>query len=213
MVIYTSFLRLKYGARGYELMTKDPQEFQKIAGDYFNAMNRISDENAQKEAERIDIGKYFYLMNYGQHYSNFLESSPNKSVAIAELFIFRAWATQLGFRLFSSKPAVSEEIITQVFNQGKLGAAMFSKLENIDIQKILNKDYVTLMDERWQEYDRIFISQKSPEAPISTRQICGRVSDLCGVKDPIKFVWLTTDFVDHLAKIKIEAMQLGIFKV
>lgn len=81
--------------------------------------------------EKLNIGEYFYLMRYNEHYSEFLSGIENKNKVIAELFVFRAWTTQFGFRLFSSQPEVSEEIIGQVFNQGKLGKGMLNQFEQV----------------------------------------------------------------------------------
>lgn len=162
--------------------------------------------------EKLSIGEYFYLMSYNEHYSEFLNGIENKNKVIAELFVFRAWTTQFGFRLFSSQPEVSEEIIGQVFNQGKLGKGMLNQLEQVDIEVETNREYVDLMDSRWQDYDSIFIENKNSETPIPTRQICGKLTDFCDIHDPMKFIWLCTDFIKQLDGIKQEALKNGLLK-
>ncbi|MCB9197413.1 MAG: hypothetical protein H6600_03070 [Flavobacteriales bacterium] len=162
--------------------------------------------------EKLNIGEYFYLMSYNEHYSEFLSGIDNKNKVIAELFVFRAWTTQFGFRLFSSQPEVSEEIIGQVFNQGKLGKGMLNQLEQVDIEVETNREYVDLMDSRWQDYDSVFIENKNSETPIPTRQICGKLTDFCDIHDPMKFIWLCTDFIKQLDNIKQEALKTGLLK-
>lgn len=162
--------------------------------------------------EKISIGSYFYLMNYKEHYSEFLEEIKNEDKVIAELFVFRAWTTQFGFRMFSTQPDISEEIIGQVWNQGKLGIGMLNQLENVDIEKEFQLDYFELMENRWQELDRVFIANNSNEIPIPTRQICSQVMNFCGIKNPFKYMWLCTDFVNQLDKIKHEAINTGLLR-
>lgn len=162
--------------------------------------------------EKINLGQHFYLMTYRNHYSEFLEGVENKKKVIAELFVFRAWTTQFGFRIFSSQPELSEMIIGQIFNQGKLGKGMLKQLEQVDIEKETNSEYVDLIDSRWQEYDKIFIENKNSETPIPTRQICGKLTDLCDIQDPMKFMWICTDFIKHLDNIKQESLKTGLLK-
>src|SRR5690606_35367873 len=84
--------------------------------------------------EKLNIGEYCYLMSYNEHYSEFLSGIDNKNKVIAELFDFRAWTTQVGFRLFSSHAEVSEEIIGQGINHGKIGKGMLNQLGQVDIE-------------------------------------------------------------------------------
>ena len=162
--------------------------------------------------EKINIGQHYYLMTYGDHYTDFLDGVDNKEQAIAELFVFRAWTTQFGFRLFSSQPMLSEQIIGEVFNQGKLGKGMLNQLEQVDIEFETGKEYVDLIDSRWQEYGNVFIDNKNSKTPIPTREICGKLTDLCSIQDPLKFMWICADFIKHLDSIKKEAIKVGLLK-
>lgn len=164
------------------------------------------------DIENLDVGEYFYLMSYNENYTEFLSGIENKNKVIAELFVFRAWTTQFGFRIFSSQPEVSEEIIEKVFNQGKLGKGMLSLLEHVDIEIETNREYVDLINNRWQEYDKMFIEHKNSEIPIPTREICSRFLDFCDVHSPIKFIWICTDFMKQLEIIKQKALKIGLLR-
>ncbi len=176
----------------------------------FSERNEITLENFNK---KLKLGEYFYLMTYQEYYKNFLEGLNNKKKIISELFVFRGWTTQFGFRLFSSKPLISEKIIESIVAQGKqLGIRMLNELEQVDIEKETSMRYIDLIDSRWQEYDNMFIENKSSELPIPTRQICGKLEDFCEIKDPAKFVWICNDFILHLNNIKEDAIQTGLLK-
>jgi|SRR5690625_2977130 len=163
--------------------------------------------------EKLNLGEYFYLMTYKEYYQEFLQGLENKNKIIAELFVFRAWTTQLGFRLFSSQPQISEKIIESIVAQGKqLGKGMLNMMEQVDIEQETNMQYMDLIDSRWQEYDKVFIAHKSSELPIPTRQICGKLEVFCEIKDPAKFTWICTDFISHLNKIKEDAIEKGLLK-
>lgn len=67
--------------------------------------------------------------------------------------------------------------------------------------------YMDMIDSRWQDYDKVFIAIKSSDLPIPTRQICGKLTDFCGIQDPFKFTWLCIDFITHLNKIKEQVIH------
>lgn len=158
--------------------------------------------------EKLNLGEHYYLMTYQEHYEEFLQGVKNKNKVIAELFVFRAWTTQLGFRLFSSSPIISEKIIESIIAQGKqLGIGMLNMIEQVNIENEINMPYIEIIDSRWQDYDKVFIANKSNDLPVPTRQICGKLTDFCEIQDPFKFTWLCTDFITHLNKIKEQAIQ------
>src|SRR5699024_4518364 len=181
-----------------------------IMGFFKSLFGNKNEVTLQNFNEKLNLGEYFYLMTYQEHYQEFLQGVENRNKVIAELFVFRAWTTQLGFRLFSSQPEISEKILESIVAQGKqLGKGMLNKLEQVDIEQEIGMQYMDLIDSRWQEYDKVFINNKSSELPIPTRQICGRLEDFCDIKDPAKFMWICTDFINHLNKIKEEAIEQG----
>lgn len=180
-----------------------------IFDNLFGKKKSLSTENINK---KLNIGEYFYLMSYNNHYSEFLNGIENTNKVISELFVFRAWTTQFGFRLFSSQPEVSEEIIGEVYYQGKLGKELLNQLEQVDIEFETNREYDNLINSRWQEYDSVFIKNKNSENPIPTRQICGKLTDFCDLRDPMKLIWISTDFIKQLDSIKHEAIKTGLLK-
>src|SRR6266436_1637661 len=62
-------------------------------------------------AREISLDDYLYLFDYGRHYSDFLSGMSDRARAIAELFLFRGWATQFGFRMFSTHPELYVSIM------------------------------------------------------------------------------------------------------
>jgi hypothetical protein len=42
-------------------------------------------------AKDIDLGAFFYTLDYDSQYSDFLSGISNRKRAIAELFLFRGW--------------------------------------------------------------------------------------------------------------------------
>jgi hypothetical protein len=55
------------------------------------------------------IDEQVYLMNYRDHYASILgeHSDPRR---LAELFLFRGWTAQFGYRIFSSNPTASAKL-------------------------------------------------------------------------------------------------------
>ena len=161
-----------------------------------------------------DVGRFFYRLNYSRHYSDFLKGALNPQRATAELFLFRAWTTQFGFRVFSSDADMSEVLIAEVINQAKyLGKEVLREIDGTDVEEDLGGRFIDLLDERWRAYDQAFLQHKDAEPPIPTRAICAKATDYCGVSDPIKFVWLCQDFIAQLEAIKRESVKAGLLLV
>jgi len=92
--------------------------------------------NTPKDSSKIDFSKYFYIMNYSKHYAEFLEGVPDKSKVISELFLFRAWTTQFGFRMFSPNEEISEKVIYEIVNQSNtLGKGCFVELKGLILKR------------------------------------------------------------------------------
>lgn len=175
----------------------------------FGKKQKLTTKNIDEE---LDLGQYYFLMNYNDHYSEFLDEIENKNKVISELYVFRAWTTQFGFRMFSSYPEISEKIIGQIFNQGKLGKGMLKDLEGVDIEFETKLEYAELIDKRWQKYDKKFIKNKNNKTPIPTTEICSKLTTLCDIHDPMKLMWICTDFINHLESIKEESLKVGLMK-
>ena len=166
------------------------------------------------KAEDAEVGKFIFLMNYKEHYAEvFKEISSNDqfitSRILAELYIFRGWTTQFGYRIFSSNEDVSEKIIGEVVNSSNyLGLGLFEKLEGVSVEKELRGNYLDIIENRWRKYD--LIVSTNTEDGIPTRKIVGELTDLAGIKDPLVFMALCYDFLGHLDKIKEKSLEIGL---
>ncbi len=162
--------------------------------------------------DNINIADFYFLFKYKERYAAFLKGIANQEKVISELFVFRAWTTQFGYRLFSSNHEISEKIIDLTFNLGKMGIGMLKLLDSVDLEKEFSNDYQAIFDERWQQYDKIFIDFRDSEPPIPTWRICGGLMKFCNINDPIKYTWICEDFLLQLNEIKSEAIEKGLFK-
>jgi hypothetical protein len=117
----------------------------------------------------IDLGGFFYSDNYKESYPSLLNStdSSNRS-RIAELYLFRAWVTNLGFRVFTSRKEVAERVTYEVVNlSNTLGRAVLAMEYGVEFEKISNVDYMTLLDSRWQHYDAVLLANQTDESPFA----------------------------------------------
>lgn len=116
--------------------------------------------------------------------------------------------SQFGFRIFSSRPDISERVIYEVVNlSSTLGRAALVSLHGVHFERIYPTDFMSVLESRWQEYDSIFMQSQTQEQPFAHFQICGAVSAHCGPKDPIKSVLLAKDYLLQLNEIKEEAIR------
>jgi len=178
----------------------------KFLKNLFSRKKEITVENIN---EHINVSKYFCAINYHEHYFKFLKGIRNKDKVIAELFIFRAWTTQFSFRFFISKLDISEEIVAQVFIQGRFGKELLYELEDVDIEMETQIKYRELIDNRWQMYNRVFVKNQSLEMPLPTRQICNQLTEICNIQDVMKSFWICQDFLEHFGNVKQEALDIS----
>jgi len=197
----------------------DPVGFARARAQYEAARQEIEQGDMYDHTEAdpddgidgVTVGQFFSFVKYNDHYSDFLTGLPKREEAIAELFLFRAWTTQFGFRIFSANTEWSEKIISEVVNQSKyLGQALLFEVDRTDVQEDLSGSFMSLLEERWQAYDAKFLEYKEQYPPIPTRMICAQVTEYCGIDDPDKFVWLCEDFIRQLDAIKKEALRSGL---
>lgn len=220
-----SVLHISKTARGQRAASRwrrnDPEGFARAEERYEGATLQPEQEHkfrrqpagpaVQSKLHDLDIGQFFAFVNYRDYYADFVVGLPNPDRVIAELFLFRAWTTQFGFRIFSSDPEVSEKIISEVVNQAKyLAKELLFEIERTDVEEDLSGSFMRLLDERWQAYDEKFLSYKDEFPPVPTRMICSQVMDYCDVHDPEKFTWLCQDFIRHLEAMKKEAVRAGV---
>jgi hypothetical protein len=163
--------------------------------------------------EKINLGKFFYLMDYAEHYKKFLKDVSDIPKVISELFFFRAWTTQLGFKLFLPSETNPEKFSLEISNQDKIfGKKMLFHVNRIDIEKTLNDKFINLLDDRWDFYDKIYFDFKDENPPVPVKEICGKLMEYCGIDNNEKLNLLQKDFSDNLEQIKQELIKLEIVK-
>ena len=163
--------------------------------------------------ERLNVAKYFYLMEYKKHYKDFLTGFKEQDRIIAELFLFRLWTTQFAFKLFCLNDKVYQLIGSDIVGQGRtFGKSILHQLENVNIEKVLNGEFLDLMDERWVVYDKTFSENKKISDSVPSEKICCNLLSFCNINDKSKLEWLSKDFEKHLNLIKEEIIKLGITK-
>jgi hypothetical protein len=151
----------------------------------------------------INFEKYFYLMNYEQHYAEVLSMMPDRNLAIAELYIFRGWTTQWGFRLFSPNKEIGDKVIYEVWNHGEfLGRIMMEAKYKITVPD------ASTVESRWQEYDEVFMRETTQEKPIPALQLATKAASLCGAPEIRPIYLLSMDLLSHVNEIKEEAIKL-----
>jgi hypothetical protein len=162
----------------------------------------------------MELGRYFYLIDYRSHYGPLPTFFANPALAIAELFLFRAWVTQFGFRIFSSYPQISEDIINRtIMLTSTLGRAMLAQAYGIRFESLFSSDFIELLDSRWNEYDSVIARHQSEQ-----HYIGDAVANHCSFNNPIiqqmsLIVPLTiaADYALQLKEIESEAIQRRIY--
>jgi hypothetical protein len=104
-------------------------------------------------------------MDYRSHYKDALEGlgeSHMRATVLAELYIFRAWTAQFGYRIFSSNAGLSEKLIGETVNSTKyLGLDLFQEVHGFSIEDALDAEYMSLVEDRWQKYDLVVSTRLS----------------------------------------------------
>src|ERR1700690_716819 len=133
----------------------------------------LSSSPSPEVALEIDLKSYFYRIDYAVRYRDFLAHAANPSLAIVELFLFRGWNTQFGFRIFSSHPEISERILHLMVNlSNTLGQAMLNLKYGVHFERSFGVNFIDLLQSRWQEYDSIFIQRRTEQDAFASFQIC-----------------------------------------
>jgi len=170
---------------------------------------RLFGKAPEINAATAKIGELVYLMNYRDHYAEILGEhiTPHR---LAELFLFRSWTTQFGYRIFSSDPGVSEKLIGETVNASKyLGLGMFEQVHGFSIEAELGSDFISLVEDRWQGYDLV-VSTMPKLDRLPTMEIVGVLTKRLNVSDPTVTCELSLDFLRQLDFIKRTAMEIGV---
>lgn len=113
-----------------------------------------------------DQGKFYYLMSYEEEYSNLISQYSDSQQILAELFLFRFWLTQYGYRLCKPDAISDEDLLNDIIPNGlTLGSGMFERMNMISIQEALGDSIPELVEDRFHAYDSAIISGKSNSDP------------------------------------------------
>jgi len=214
--------------KGMRMMREDPQAFEAAKRRYEGAM-RESEEDRKRssytyplEADEMagtapeinaataKIDEQVYLMNYRDHYADILGDHITPS-RLAELFLFRAWTTQFGYRVFSSDAEASERLIGETVNSSQyLGLGMFEHLHGFAVEGELGADFILLIEDRWGDYDDVVVSIQPEADRLPTIEIMTALTKRLDIADVEVTYKLSIDFLAQLDFIKRTAMEIGI---
>lgn len=129
-----------------------------------------------------DQGQFYYLLNYDEEYKELLSVLPDRRTLLAELFLFRFWLTQYGYRLSRSDGVSEDDLLGDIIPNGlTLGKGIFERTQRIDIEKELGDSLTSLMEDRFKAYDFAITIGKSPTDPFgmifASMQLAKRLVD------------------------------------
>jgi hypothetical protein len=174
-----------------------------------NLFKRLLKKRPEINAATAKIDEQVYLLNYRQHYAEILGDyvTPQR---LAELFLFRAWTAQFGYRVFSSDPDASEGLIAETVNASKyLGLAMFQQVHGFSVETELSADFMTLVEDRQRDYDLVVSTMPKPDR-LPTMEIISLLTKRLDVADPNVTSQLSMDFLRQLDLIKRTALEIGV---
>jgi hypothetical protein len=163
-------------------------------------------------AATVKIDQQVYLLNYTKHYGDLLQGHLSPQV-ISELFLFRAWTAQFGFRIFCSNPSASEKLTGETVNSVKyLGLGIFEQTHGFSVEDTLGSDFMSLIEDRWGELDCVIVSSKHDGSTswLPTMKIIGVLMRRLGIANPIVTYQLSIDFLSQLDFIKQTALATGL---
>lgn len=161
------------------------------------------------DASKAKIDQQVYLMNYKEHYGEVLSGHLNKR-RLAELFLFRGWTAQFGFRIFTRNEVATEVLIGEAVNSIlHLGGPVFRMTHGFAVETELEASLIDLIEDRWKEYDLIVALNPDIEK-IPVRELVTAVERRMVVADPIVHLRLSMDFMEQLNFIKRTAIDLGL---
>ena len=153
---------------------------------------------------------HFCGIRYSLEYQNILEHAFDKKAAIAELLLFRAWATQFGFRLFCKNKSLSERVVFEIVNQTKvIGQELLRSVFEVNIGSIYPHGFMTTLQLRWEEYDEIYIRNANSHDPIVADLLCEELMVHCLFVDRSTLPLLVEKYIRQLGVIKMEADRLN----
>ena len=172
-------------------------------------LQRLFKPRTPINAATAKIDEQVYLLNYRDHYAPILGKSVTPA-CLAELYLFRAWTAQFGYRIFSSSPAASEKLIGETVNSCKyLGLGVFREIHGFSIEETLGQAFIDLIEDRWLSYD-LCVTEASGAEKVPTLELIAVLTDRLNVADPTVTYKLSFDFGAQLEAIKATAIELGV---
>ena len=171
---------------------------------------RLFGKSPDINAASARIDEQVYLLNYRDHYADILHEYSTER-RLAELFLFRAWTAQFGYRVFSSNREASERLIGETVNAAKyLGLGMFQQVHGFSVEEELGAEFISLIEDRWRDYD-VVVSTVPPGANrLPTMEIVGVLTHRLDIADPTVTYALSIDFLLQLDLVKRTALETGI---
>lgn len=158
---------------------------------------------------RAKVDEQVFLLNYSDHYSDILGDHLTKS-RLAELFLFRAWTAQFGYRVFSSDFVKSEKLIGEVVNASEhFGLPFFEKIHRFSIESELGADFISLVEDRWGVYDSVIPARVAADG-IPTMEIVIILGKRLEIEDGLVTFGLSVDFLAQLNLIRETAIEIGV---
>ena len=146
------------------------------------------------------------------HYGDIFDHDIS-DVCLAELFLFRGWTAQFGYRIFSSDRTASERLIGETVNLMRtLGIGLFETTHDVSVEATLGSDFLTLLDNRWGSYD-LEVSTMPISDRIPAPEIVAVLTERLEVHDAAVSFGLSTTFLAQLDFIKRTALGIGLLRL
>ena len=175
-------------------------------------LKRLFCKSPEINAASARIDEQVYLLNYRDHYADILHEYLTER-RLAELFLFRAWTAQFGYRIFSSNREASERLIGETVNAAKhLGLGMFQQVHGFSVEEELGAEFISLVEDRWCHYDVVVSTMPLAANSLPTMEIVGVLAHRLGIADPKVTYALSIDFLLQLDLVKRTAMEIGILR-
>ncbi len=173
---------------------------------------RLFCKSAEINAASARIDEQVYLLNYRDHYADILQEYLTEC-RLSELFLFRAWTAQFGYRVFSSDPEASERLIGETVNAAKyLGLGVFQQFNGFSVEEELGAEFISLVEDRWRHYDVVVSTMPLAANNLPTMEIIGVPANRLGIADAAVTYALSMDFLLQLDLVKRTAIEIGILR-
>ena len=164
-------------------------------------------------ASKLDLGCHFCSFDYRKNYSSLLTEAYNPALVISELFMFRSWVTQLGFRIFCSYPEITDRILYKVIEISIInGPGSLLLMHDVQIDRCIAGDYATVLQVRWHRYEDVFRGRQSREDQLASFPVCASVIAACGPPDPLHTMTLAASYLMQINAVKEMAISNRLLK-